>query len=614
MLPLLLALVLFPAQSTSAQDATPAVAPAPPLLAYTDLSARLHALVAQHANVAALFPLAKSREGRMLEVVRLSPGDPPAGRPAILVVANIDGPQVFTSSLAVALAERVAAGYPNDAKIKSFLDSTTLYVLPRANPDAAEARFAKPLFERETGGYGVDNDRDRREGEDPPADVDGDGRITQMRWLDPEGEWIVSPTDARAMVKADAKKGERGLYKLTVEGRDSDGDERVAEDPAADTVLNQNFPYEWKEHGENAGRFPLDEPESRALVEFVIAHKDIALVVTYGTLDNLVDKPKSVAADAPPQKRVPQAGVLQPDADLLAEIAKRYGEITGAKTKGRGTESGAFQAWCYQHRGLFSLAISPWDIPVDDAKKGDDAKKDGDKTAEKPAEKPAAGEGAKPPDAKAESKPEAKPDAPSDKKPDARSDGKSDAKKDKPTPTDDAKRLTWIDSSNESARFVAWHAFEHPELGSVEIGGFAPFARCEPPESERGEIAQKQIDFVLAIGPMLARVELATCKAKPLGADLVELEAAVTDSSLLPPFSASARRTQTLRPARVRLVLPDGATLLAGQPRELVRDLGGSGGRAELRWLVRTDHPGDLRVEVDTDQAGVASSGFEVKR
>lgn len=53
--------------------------------------------------------------------------------------------------------------------------------------------------------------------------------------------------------------------------------------------------------------------------------------------------------------------------------------------------------------------------------------------------------------------------------------------------------------------------------------------------------------------------------------------------------------------------------MLAGARRELVRELEGSGGRRELRWLVRTKAPRELVLEVDTDNAGVARRNAEVK-
>ncbi|HUR29483.1 MAG TPA: M14 family zinc carboxypeptidase [Planctomycetota bacterium] len=587
----------------------PAAPRTPELLDNAALQARLAGIAKAHPECAALLPIGFSRAHAEIDVLRLSNGEPKKGQPAIFVVANIDGPQTFSSVVALAHVEALAEGFASDEKIGKFLSSTTLYVLARANPDAAAARFAKPLFELEATGSGVDDDRDRREGEDPPSDVDGDGVIAWMRWKDPEGAWIAEPTDARVMVKADAKKGQLGAYKLALEGRDLDHDETPSEDSAHDAVVNQNFPHEWQEHGAHAGRYPMDEPEARAIADFMLLHKDIALVVTYGTLDTLVEKAKSVGDNAPSQKRIPPAGWLESDAGLLGELSKRYGEITSNKTKGRGVENGSFQAWVYQHRGLWSLAIPLWDIPTEAKKKESDAappqkpegdKTDGDKTP--PAAKAETTEGSKPSE-KESGKPQGKPGD----KPGEKSGGKDDAK------NEDVLRLKWVDSAGEGARFLPWKSFAHPELGEVEIGGFAPFARSEPPRAEWATIAKRELDFLLSLGADLPRVAISRLEAKRLSPGLIEVKAALLNDALLPVSNKAGLRADASRPLRVKLVLPDGAQLVGGSLQTLVRDLGGKA-RKELRWLVLCDQPLQIGVSVDSDNAGEAQAMTEVKK
>ena len=560
------------------QDEEPAAERSPELLDHDALTARLAGLEAD--ELVTLIPIGTSRGGRSLQVVRISRGDPAPGKPAILVVANIDGPQVFSSAVALWQVETLLAEHAEDPQLQAFLELTTLYVLPRANPDAAEARFATPLAEVERGGHGVDEDRDGRSGENGRSDVDGDGRITHMRVPDPEGDWIEDPTDARALVEADAKKGQRGRWKLVPEGRDTDGDEDVAEDPEHDTLLNRNFPQDWVEHDPESGLFPMDEPEARAIADFLIRHPDVALVVTYGWQDNLVEKPKSVKAGAPSIKRRPAPGVIQPDADALAELGRRYAEITGNKTQGRKSDGGSFQSWVYQHRGLHSLAIRLWDLPLDS--KGPAAEEpEGEEAGDESSE----GESPTP-----------------------------ERKQDEAKPGDDAKRLKWIDAEDEGWRFSAWKPFDHPELGPVEIGGFTPYARIEPPDSEAGELARKQLDFLVSLGEALPRVELVDCTARVLADGLLEVEVALENDALLPLQSASAQRTRTVRPARLQLVLPDGASVVAGSERHLVRSLEGAGGRREFRWLVSGAPPDAVGVGVDTDNAGTARIRAEVKQ
>mgnify|MGYP001475719181 CR=1 FL=1 len=566
-----------PAAAPAADEAKPAL-PAVSAMPHAELLQRARQL----SGAATYVPVGTSRGGREIFALRLAGDAAKANeQPAILVVANIDGSQAWTSSLALHHAEQWVQRAA-EPEIAALLASTTIYVVPCANPDAHERRFATPRHEREATGVGIDNDRDGRSGEDPASDVDGDGFITLLRVADPRGEWIADPLDARALVKADKTKGETGLWRVWPEGRDLDGDERVAEDDELDACVNRNFPAEYKEHTPEAGAFPTDEPETRALCEFVIQRPQIALVVTYGSYDNLVDKPKAVAADAM-QKRVPTPGVVEADAALLAEFGKRYAELTGAKHKGRGGDAGTWQTWAYSHRGLWSLAINAWDIPLETPARQEP--KEGGQTDE----------------AKADSKPDqgAKPDQPE------KGDAEKGDKKEKREPSDDAKRLRWIDANDgEAWRFVAWRAFEHPELGACEIGGFAPFARTEPPAASSGELARKQFEFVRTLGADLARLKISELTAKPLGGGLFEVRAAVANPSRLPFLSASAMRTDTVRPARLDLELAGDAELVAGERVKLIRSLDGSGGRYEARWLVRAPRADAISLKLSTQHAG----------
>lgn len=555
-----------PLQAADAQPSADAFEP----LDHARLTERLRTLAASHEERCELAPLGRSRAGREIWYLRVGAKPAERARPAVLVVANLEGPELFSSSIALALAERAARA--EDDAAKAFLANTTLFVVPRLDVDAAEARFARPLAEGLASGRGVDDDRDGREGEDPPADVDGDGRITMLRVLDAEGEWIEDPNDARALVRAERTKGERGRFKLWPEGRDLDHDERVAEDAPQDAWVNANFPQGWKEHDPHAGLFATDEPGARALCDFVLAHPEIAAVVTLGGIDDLVEKPAlAKGGDGIPQ------GWIESDANLLAEIGKRYAEVTGNKTKGTRDDAGSFQAWAYAQRGLWVFAANPWDLPLEAPKAPNDAERRDD-AADAPA----------------------KPDA-------------EQAKKPSREPCDDAKRLKWIDATGESERFVAWRPFTHPELGAVEIGGFAPFARVEPPLAERAAIATKHADFVLSLGALVPRVAAVELTAKSLGADVWEVRAALENPAFLPLSSAAARRNSAVRPARVTLELHDGDVLLAGARRELVRELEGSGGRREFRWLVRTRVPRALALEVDTDHAGLVRREAEVQ-
>lgn len=397
-----------------------------------------------------------------------------------------------------------------------------------------------------------------------------------MRVLDARGEWIEDALDPRVLVKADAKKGQAGKWKLYVESRDADRDETPGEDQELDTDVNRNFPQGWIEHGASSGAFATDEPEARALCEFVLRHRDIALVLTYGELDNLAEKPKA-KDDAGRRSGSPQDGVPALEAELLAEIGKRFKELSKGAAKSDAKDAGTFQAWVHAQRGLWTVNVALWSMPLDEA----GAKKDG---------------------------------APAEPEKDGASDRPKDKKKgDEPQLSDDGKRLRWMEAQGEGARFLPWTPFEHPELGAVEIGGFAPYAKLEPPAKDRAELAEKHARFVVALGAMLPRVKLVDVRAIDLRGGLWRIEATVANDALLPLQSPTGRRTDAVRPARVRIVLDKGARLLGGLPEELVEDLGGSGARREHAWLVAASSLASISVEVDTDHAGAVRATPEVK-
>ena len=61
---------------------------------------------------------------------------------------NAHGPHVVGSEIALTAAGRLAAAHGRDSAITRLLDEHTIYLIPRANPDAAEAFFRTPLAER----------------------------------------------------------------------------------------------------------------------------------------------------------------------------------------------------------------------------------------------------------------------------------------------------------------------------------------------------------------------------------------------------------------------------------------------------------------------------------
>ena len=140
----------------------------------------------------------------------------------------------------------------------------------------------------------VDHDVDGIVGEDPADDLNGDGVITRLRIPDPAGGWLADPGDPRVLVKADAMEQRAGAYRIETEGKDDDGDGEFNEDAADGVWPDKNFPHAFPYSTPEAGPWSSYAPETRALMDFLLGRRNVALAVVYGPANNLLAAPQSL--------------------------------------------------------------------------------------------------------------------------------------------------------------------------------------------------------------------------------------------------------------------------------------------------------------------------------
>jgi len=205
--------------------------------------------------------------------------------PAVLVTANMTGTTPLATEAAMSLAVRIASE-------ASLTASQTWYIIPLGNPDAYVRYFTKPLYTDPGNATQFNDDTDDLTDEDGYNDLNGDGIITQMRVKAPDGIWVPVEGEPRLMRRADAAKGEKGIYKLYTEGIDDDGDGQYNEDSPGGTNVNINFPHLFKSFGRRSGLYPGSAPESEALLKFAFAHPEIAMVLSFGSTNFLLAPPQ----------------------------------------------------------------------------------------------------------------------------------------------------------------------------------------------------------------------------------------------------------------------------------------------------------------------------------
>jgi hypothetical protein len=513
-------------------------------------------------------------------------------RPAMLVVAGIEGNDLIGCTAAVTWIEQLVEQYQDDTEIAKLLQTTTIYIVPRLNPDAAEHFFAGLKNETSSNHKPVDDDHDGLLDEDGPEDLNDDGLITWMRIEDPEGEYILDPNDNRLLLKADHLKSEVGTWRYLREGVDNDHDERWNEDGPGGVNFNRNFPYGYKFFAEDAGVHQVSEAETRALADFVIEHPNIAMVVTYGSADNLSKAPEDAE---PAGRREPMTKINQDDAGYYRVMGELYRKALGLDKELDGASvPGAFSDWMYYHRGRLSLAAKAWSpaIAVELSKPADKKDKDPNEQAEDQEQQDS------------ESQPEK-----SDNRPD------KDAKKDKDKRNEqERKELKWFDE-HVSEAFVEWRPVEHPDFPGrrAEVGGYRPFALTNPPAEMVGEIAAKHADFLTKAAQRLPRIGVRKIDCRHLGRSVYEVKIQVENTGFLPTILEHGRTTREVNPTRLVMELDD-ESFLSGSRITNLPAIRGSGGMVELRYIVRVPEREKIDFEVVSMLAGKVRGSVEMPK
>ncbi len=614
---------------------------------HATLTTTLQELADAHPDACELSSLGTSRKGRELWVLTLGRGDDKADRLGMAIVAGIDGNNPATTATAVYVAQSLLSATEVEPGFK-LLAEHTVYIIPRVNPDGMESFFSDPRYEQQFALRPWDEDRDGLMDEDGPEDLNGDGLITMMRvslearnLSDLEAMYLPDPNEPRLLKKADSAKGEKPIYALLVEGIDNDGDGEYNEDAPGGVDLNRNFMHEYREHDPGVGPHQLSEPESRALIDFFLEHPRIAMAIFYGRHDNIVDVSSSDKSGAEGKNsgsdrngaggrrmmmfedmhRAPEkapTGLHGDDVSIYKQISEKYRKITGIKKVPPEPADGAVFAWAYAQYGIPSFACRIWTRPDKDGEtKSEDEGKAGDAT--KGTDK------AEPPESQSASADEdAKPDQPTtqdlrrqadthedDSSTNAkkghsggpRTDEKGNEKEKQAADKEAAAWLKYSDEQRDGTGFVPWAPFEHPQLGDVEIGGFAPFFRIAPPPSELDTIGQKQLAFVLDLAGRFPDISTVPPKVTRLSDTVYEIETELVNSGYFPSGLAIAELNRRVRPIVVSLDV-EPSRVLGGRRIVKVWSIPGSAGRHRLRWVVQGEPGSTLTIKIHSQKYG----------
>jgi hypothetical protein len=168
---------------------------------------------------------------------------------------------------------------------------------------------------------------------------------------------------------------------------------------------------------------------------------------------------------------------------------------------------------------------------------------------------------------------------------------------------------------------VKWHEVNHPQFGKVEIGGLKKNWLRQPPSFMLEEECHRNMAFTLYHADQMPLVRVSELVPKPLGGDLYEITATVSNERMIPTRIGVDIENKLTQPDRVT-VRGEHVRVLAGfvsedrvfeKPKEQERDpatlhissIPGMEARY-VRWLVQGTGP--FHVTVRSTKGGVASA------
>jgi hypothetical protein len=290
--------------------------------------------------------------------------------------------------------------------------------------------------------------------------------------------------------------------------------------------LNRNFPASWRQEFEQlgAGPYPTSEPEVRAVVDFIVRHPNLTGGTTFHTWSGVLLRPF---------EHLPDEDMDAEDLWVYQAVGKKGTELTGYpnisvyhefRYHPKTVIGGTFD-WIYEHLGIFSWVVEIWS-PMREA-------------------------------------------------------GIKDYKyiewfRDHSI-DDDLKLIRWSDEQLEGIAHIPWRAFDHPQLGRVEIGGWNRFHAFSnpPPKLLERELARFP-QWLIWQALLSPKLELLHAGAERIADGAWKVTLVVQNSGWLPAYvTKRALARKVVRGVVTEIALPDGASLASGKLRDVAGQLEG---------------------------------------
>ena len=495
-------------------------------------------------------------------------------KPAFHIDGNTHAGEVTGSMAAMHAIDVLLTGYGEDKVITKILDRMTIYVVPRISPDGAETYLTTPYSIRS-----VNRVHNPEKGGIRSEDLDGDGVIRMMRIPTPYGAWKKDKDDSSIMAKRDPGDADGEFYDIYAEGNFEafDGDENLKEKKQDWSLdFNRNYAYGWfpENRQAGAGKYPLSNPETKAMADWVIEHPNIGGVSTNHTSGGIILYPPGTR---------PSTAVSEKDINQFIEIANMGKEELGYEPLNiydsfiadpANYDSGAFDDWCYQSQGIVAYTVELWDL----------AKRVGVPLVWNA--------------------------------------------RNKESVQEELKRfvacMKWV-KENAPEYYEDWKPFHHETFGDVEIGGFNfKFSQQNPPESFLNGVLEQMTRFMIRFAQSMPRLTIDTLTSEKVSDDIYKVTAVVGNLGYLPTnLTEEAKKLNISKEVEVTI---SGGKVVSGLEKTKIGNLEGYGStstgtnfygnistdynakaRKKLTWVVQAKSGTEITVSCAQEKSGKAS-------
>jgi hypothetical protein len=292
---------------------------------YSELVTYLLQLNLTKPQLVDVFQIGTSWQNRKIYCVRLTNKAVQQLKPSVLFIGRHHAREPITTELCLYFIDYMVSNFEQNQTVSRMLNSTEIYIIPSLNVDGME--LIKQNDWQTKNARPTDEDHDGRIDEDPPVDMNGDGKI----------EYLMDTHTGNV---------------IRWEGYDHDGDGLIAEDWIGGVDLNRNYGYAWNVSAESGspnpqdedyrGPAPFSEPETQAVRDLAMQY-DFRYAISLHSGADLILYPWGYSTNVTKD----DAKFRQLSADMSALTGTPYEQSSQLYTT-----SGLWDDWMYGNQSI----------------------------------------------------------------------------------------------------------------------------------------------------------------------------------------------------------------------------------------------------------------------